>query len=178
MYYLSDTRAEFGLWDRKKRQEQPPTYGQIGGNAINTGINNAGKAFVGLAVTARATPQRLMRWQLTQHQNPIMNRVVGEGSIFGNIRQQTLDHLKNQGVDTRPLQSVTGGRKLRDAVRQTYNNLAQQGGKQRGLMPLALNQNLPLQGKLAGAVGLGTAGYALGRGLYERHKQNKLNRGI
>lgn len=170
MYYLSD--ANFSIFGRKKRNEEPlPTNRQLVRQSINRGFDNAGKAFVGLAVTARATPQALMRFQLKDHsRNPIMNRFMGQSSLLGNIREQTLTNLQNQGVNTDQLRKAAGGKKLKTAVSQMYK-----ANKGRNLF--ALNENLPLQGKVAGAIGLGSAGLALGSGLWKRHKQKQQNSG-
>jgi hypothetical protein len=177
MYYLSDHKMAQFRRGRKEKSDSPST-GRILANAAGTGSAAAGTAFVGLASTARNTPDSLLRYQLRGYDTkgsrkglskitePIMRRVVGDKSIFGNIREQSINHLQKAGYNTAEIVKAKKGKALKDAV----SNLRLQRYVTRGV---ALNENLPLQSKVAGTVGLAAAGISAARALHKRRKKNK-----
>ena len=140
MYYLSDqvNTANFRFGRNKKSNLE--SNQQLIGRSASQGINDAGKAFVGLAVTAKATPQALMRYQLRGYAidpkkrkglskvvDPILRRVVGDESIFGDIRQQSIDDLKRVGINTKQISQAQSGKRLKATVRSMYRQMKKKG---------------------------------------------------
>lgn len=153
MYYLSTF----------KKKEKEKSNLVIAKDAGLSTIDNASRAFVGLAITAKATPKKALAFQLKEYKpGSLGEKILGKKGLLGNLRQQTIDQvLKADSTEAKLI--PTGGKKLKDYVAKKFK---------KGLK-IPLNTNFPLQSKASAIVGVGAGAYTLGKGLYDKYGRKK-----